>query len=216
MWEQTIQWWVEFSNETDITWTGVWHKSRIFYYQPKKCVEKINFSWDGILLPPGTEVRAKWKVVVERDAIWVILDFSVARRALLTVTSAHLVTTQAEDDSVSSSSPYVMQKFTIFPSYSFLFLTKFRLSPKGTNKGKKCFTAFSPRYCFGVHVRWDQVSATRGAFLIHCAVCGQTRIWLFIAFWTEAQWSECRRHSHHISWALATQSQEGQEKRGKI
>lgn len=99
-----------------------------------------------------------------------------------------------------------MQKFPIFPSYSFLSLTKFRLSPKGTNKGKKCFTAFSPRYCFGVCVRWDQVSATWGAFLIHRAVCGQTCIWQFIAFWTDALWSECRRHSPHIGWAFAIQS----------
>lgn len=51
------------------------------------------------MLHPGTEVRAKWKVVVERDAIWVMFDLSVVRKALLTVTSANPLTTEAEDDS---------------------------------------------------------------------------------------------------------------------
>ena len=94
------------------------------------------------MLHRGTEGRLKWKVVVERDAVWVMFDLSVARKALLTVTSAHPLATEAEDDSVSSSSPYGMQKFTIFPSYSFLSLTKFRLSPKGTNKGKNASQHF--------------------------------------------------------------------------
>lgn len=70
-----------------------------------------------------------------------MFDLSVAKKALLTVTSGHPLTTEA-DDSISSSSPYGVQKFTIFPSYSFLSLTKFRLSPEGTNKGKNASQHF--------------------------------------------------------------------------
>lgn len=84
------------------------------------------------------------RVVVEGDVIWVTFDLSEARKALLTVTSAHPLWTEAENDSVHSSSLYGMQKFTIFPSYSFLSPTKFRLTPKGTNKGEKTLHSIFP------------------------------------------------------------------------
>lgn len=94
------------------------------------------------MLPPRTKVRAKREVAVKRDAIRITFDLSVARKALPAVMSAHPLTTEAEDDRGSSSSPYGTQKFTIFPSYSFLSLTKFSFSPKGTNKGKNASQHF--------------------------------------------------------------------------
>lgn len=107
------------------------------YHQLKKCTEKyIIFSWC-----PGNKVRAKWQEVVERGAIWVTFDLSMVSKAGL----CHICTpptTEAEDDSGTSSRPYGMQKFTIFPSCSVLSLTKFRLSPKGTNKGKNASQHF--------------------------------------------------------------------------